>query len=239
MRKRFTVSFGALAAMAVVSLVSAPLRPGSSDRRHTIRRRLDGTTNSWVFPICKVCGPSTICGVPMQRPEEFGERRLLNDKEFAEREAQNQVARDRGQPGAFRNEMGTRSFRQTSLVIAPANGRTPPLTPEADRKFAQIRDRRGAAPASWEDRSLCRPLPAAYSASILPAFTATACVSSRHRTISSSATRWCMTHASFPWTAARTSAPAFVSTWAMRVDAGKATLWSSSRPTSTTRLPSA
>ncbi|MGH9146173.1 MAG: hypothetical protein ACRD1Q_05650 [Vicinamibacterales bacterium] len=159
MRKRFIVSFGTLAAaMAVVSLVSAPLfaqAPTTAGARAT-----EGWTaprTPWGVPDLQgVWTSDDMRGVPMQRPEEFGERRLLNDKEFAEREAQNQVARDReaNRVGAFRNEMGTRSFRQTSLVIAPANGRTPPLTSEADRKSAAIRERRGAAPASWEDRSL-------------------------------------------------------------------------------------
>jgi hypothetical protein len=159
MRKRFPVSLGALgAAMVVVSLASVPLAGQAPTAAGT--KTADGWTGAktpWGAPDLQgVWTSDDMRGVPMQRPEEFGERRFLNDKEFSDREAQNQVARDReaNRVGAFRNEMGTRSFRQTSLVIAPANGRTPALTPDADRKSAEIRERRGAAPASWEDRSL-------------------------------------------------------------------------------------
>ncbi|HEY7444319.1 MAG TPA: hypothetical protein VH701_17950 [Vicinamibacterales bacterium] len=158
MRKRFPVSLGALAAaMVVVSLASVPLAGQDSAAAGTKTGAWTAPRTPWGVPDLQgVWTSDDMRGVPMQRPEQFGERRLLNDKEFAEREAQNQVARDReaNRVGAFRNEMGTRSFRQTSLVIAPANGRTPALTPEADLKAAAIRARRGAAPASWEDRSL-------------------------------------------------------------------------------------
>jgi hypothetical protein len=158
MMKRFPESLGTLAAIFLVSLASGLLAaqaPTAADARPP-----EGWTaprTPWGVPDLQgVWTSDDMRGVPMQRPAVFGERRFLNDKEFADREAQNQVAREReaNRVGAFRNEMGTRSFRQTSLVIAPANGQTPPLTPEADRKSAEIRSRRGAAPESWEDRSL-------------------------------------------------------------------------------------
>jgi hypothetical protein len=155
MRKRFLVliTLGAV----VVSLASASIFAQTPTTAAETKAPWTVPRTPWGVPDLQgVWTSDDMRGVPMQRPEEFGERRLLNDKEFQEREAQNQIARERelNRVGAFRNEMGTRSFRQTSLVIAPANGRTPPLTAEADRKAAAIRERRGAAPASWEDRSL-------------------------------------------------------------------------------------
>ena len=49
---------------------------------------------------------------------------------------------------------GSRTFRQTSRVIEPADGRIPPITPEAQRRVAMRQAQRSNAPSSWEDRSL-------------------------------------------------------------------------------------
>src|SRR4029079_17327520 len=76
--------------------------------------------------------------VPMQRPAQFGERRLLTDEEFAERKRRDDETRGdtRAGAGTFVGEVGTRTVRQTSLVIDPPDGRTPPLTAEAQAKVA-------------------------------------------------------------------------------------------------------
>jgi hypothetical protein len=94
-------------------------------------------------------------GVPMQRTEEFAGRTELSDEEFAKRAAANQDTRTRelNRVGAFRNDVGTRTFRQTSLVVEPADGRIPPLTPEAQQRTAQVAATRRLAPGSWTDRS--------------------------------------------------------------------------------------
>jgi hypothetical protein len=94
-------------------------------------------------------------GVPTQRPDEFAGRTELSDEEFARRAAANQDARTRelNRVGAFRNDVGTRTFRQTSLVVEPADGRIPPLTPDAQLRTAQVAATRRSAPGSWTDRS--------------------------------------------------------------------------------------
>lgn len=96
-------------------------------------------------------------GVPLQRPEEFGERLFLTDEEFAEREQNNneQVARLDEGGTAFLAERGIRSFRQTSLIVDPPNGRMPALTAEG-QAIEDARPPRGQEPppASWLDRSL-------------------------------------------------------------------------------------
>jgi hypothetical protein len=90
-------------------------------------------------------------GVPFERPERFGDRLELTDEEFAERQAQaaKQLASDNAEfdvetantanagsvgsatsPPPHWLERGTPS-RRTSLVIAPANGRIPPMTDAA------------------------------------------------------------------------------------------------------------
>jgi hypothetical protein len=94
-------------------------------------------TGSW--PIDK------LNGTPVQRPESFGDRRFLSDEEFAER-----VERLRGLNARYDEEIATNKMgighwaemgqpnRLTSLIIEPANGRLPPLTPEGERRSAAM-----------------------------------------------------------------------------------------------------
>jgi hypothetical protein len=94
-------------------------------------------------------------GVPVQRPDEFAGRAELSDEEFAKRVAANDEARTRelNRVGAFRNDVGTRTFRQTSLVVEPSDGKLP-LTPEAQREVNRRQVQRSNPPATWTDRSL-------------------------------------------------------------------------------------
>ena len=110
-------------------------------------------------------------GIPLQRPEEFGTRAELTDEEFAERQRGNdaQVERLREGGTAFLAERGVRTFRQTSLVVDPPNGRIPPLTASGQERTDAQNARRRAAPSSWEDRSLYdRCLTRGVVGSILP-----------------------------------------------------------------------
>jgi hypothetical protein len=68
----------------------------------------------------------------------------MTDEEFANRAKQRATARDvdNARTGTFRNEEGTRSFSYTSMVIEPADGRVPAITPEARaRRRPATRDR--------------------------------------------------------------------------------------------------
>jgi hypothetical protein len=75
-------------------------------------------------------------GVPMSRPQQFGDRRYLTDAEFAERAKQRSNARDidNARTGTFRNEEGSRDFSYTSMVIDPPDGRVPALTAAAQAR---------------------------------------------------------------------------------------------------------
>jgi hypothetical protein len=83
-------------------------------------------------------------GIPRERPEKFGTRALLTDEEFAEAQKADEARRKAAEnaTGAFRNDGAykTRSYRQTSLVIEPADGRTPAFTADAQKRAAP-RDR--------------------------------------------------------------------------------------------------
>jgi hypothetical protein len=94
--------------------------------------------------------------VPMQRPPEFAGRDLLTDAEFAERSRRDDETRSdtKNAAGTFVGEVGSRTFRQTSLVVDPPDGRIPPGTPEAQRRTVAIAVERSRLPLSWEDRSI-------------------------------------------------------------------------------------
>jgi len=96
-------------------------------------------------------------GVSLQRPEEFGDRLYLTDEEFAAREAKNntEVARLEAGGTPFLAERGVRSFRQTSMIVDPPNGRMPELTAQG-KAIQAAQPARGEAPppASWLDLRL-------------------------------------------------------------------------------------
>jgi hypothetical protein len=95
--------------------------------------------------------------VPLQRAPEFGERRLLSDQEYADRKRRDDETRGdvRVAAGTFVGEVGSRTHRQTSLVVEPANGRVPARTPAADQRMAAINKAvNPLLPLTWEDRSL-------------------------------------------------------------------------------------
>ena len=95
--------------------------------------------------------------VPLQRPAELGERRTLTDEEFAARKQRDDETRGdvKVAAGTFVGEVGTRSLRQTSLVVSPANGRVPARTPAAEQRMAAIaKGVNPLLPRTWEDRSL-------------------------------------------------------------------------------------
>jgi hypothetical protein len=119
-----------------------------------------------------------LVGVPMQRPANFGTRNVLTDEEFKQREAQaaQQAARDEAEfdldaaaktpggdvggpvsPPPHWLERG-RPQRIASLIVDPPDGRTPPLTAEAQARnqaaqAARKQSQRGPAD-SYTDRSL-------------------------------------------------------------------------------------
>jgi len=125
-------------------------------------------------------------GVPFERPPQFGERALLTDEEFANRDKANaeQLAKDNSerpetvfeQDEAANNaprhwlERGTKLSHASSLVIDPPNGRLPALTADGQRRQAQNRARfarqnEAAEFHSYYDRCITRGV----IGSILPA----------------------------------------------------------------------
>jgi hypothetical protein len=119
---------------------------------------------------------------PLERPVEFANKPFLSDEEFA---AVNQRVVDRrntdqapraGDPGTYNEfwwERGT-LLKQTAIIIEPADGKVPALTPEGRKRAdAYSAARKGRGPTdSWEDRNLHErcllyhgvpPLPTGYN----------------------------------------------------------------------------
>jgi hypothetical protein len=110
-------------------------------------------------------------GVPMARPAQYGNRAYLSDEEFAKRARDRANARviDDARTGTFRNEEGSREFSYTSMVIEPADGRIPALTPAAAARRS-TRDQGSFGMGPWEkvqdfslyDRCITRGNPGSY-----------------------------------------------------------------------------
>src|SRR3954462_10306490 len=111
-------------------------------------------------------------GVPMQRPLTQGERATLTDEEFAKKQekAKKQAQADAESSAASDSRVGIgppsywtergKPTRQTSLIVDPANGRLPELTPEAVKYRKEARNGKGLPGAwngsadSWEDLNI-------------------------------------------------------------------------------------
>jgi hypothetical protein len=94
-----------------------------------------------------------LTGTPLQRPAQFGDRELLTDEEFAEREARLAAQAARYDNEQATNKMGMGHWaetgepnRRTSLIVDPPDGRIPPLTAEGQAIADAMR-------SSWHDIS--------------------------------------------------------------------------------------
>jgi hypothetical protein len=89
--------------------------------------------------------------IPMSRPPQFGDRLYLDDKEFADRQAQIERGVKQSENEAtstFRFDFARRAFRQTSLVVDPPNGRVPNINVAA-RSRVMPRGTFGNGPLDW------------------------------------------------------------------------------------------
>ncbi len=93
---------------------------------------------SWGDPDLQgVWSSDDTAGIPMQRPEKYGDRLYLNEEEYADRAKQVErgVARAENEAtSSFRSDFARRAFQQTSLIVDPADGRTPTYTPEGMKR---------------------------------------------------------------------------------------------------------
>jgi hypothetical protein len=136
-------------ALAAIALATAPHAAQSQTTAARATRPAARTfavpKTPWGDPdIQGVWTSDSVRGIPTQRPAELAGKAQLSEEEFkakVERDTRTRTTAEQAE-GAFRNDGAwlLRSFNQTSLITDPADGRFPPLTPEAQKRAAP-RDR--------------------------------------------------------------------------------------------------
>jgi len=126
---------GALALSAIVA-AQGPAPASRSTSGVTASKPWTPPRTPWGDPDLQGLWPSTdMQGTPYERPPELAGRTELTDKEYADRLAAAQAQVRRGGWG----ERQANPSRQASLVVEPADGKLPPLTPEGERRFQVAR----------------------------------------------------------------------------------------------------
>jgi len=143
---KFTRMFAAasLAAMAFAALpAQAQDVPADLTTMPAVPTDFSPPRTSWGDPDFRGTFPiDNIASLPMNRPARFGDRFWLTEEEYAERQAQ---ANGSDARYAAEDESGTigmghwvesdASGRRTSLLVSPANGQLPAMTPEAQALY--------------------------------------------------------------------------------------------------------
>ena len=152
MRSRYLVATLVLLVAVVLPMTAAAQTSASSNDKAA--KPWTAPRTPWGDPDIQGLWPANdMQGTPYERPESFGTRATLNDKEFAERQAarERQIKAD-GEvfvPQGQRTGIGGPSHwsagergnpqRQASLVIDPPNGRIPAMTEEGKKLFDRAR----------------------------------------------------------------------------------------------------
>jgi hypothetical protein len=80
-----------------------------------------------------------LIATPFQRPEKYGDRRLMTDEEYAAAQKSAQARNQRFESGAIpQADSGTAVLRLTSLLSDPPNGRFPALTPKGKELYEKM-----------------------------------------------------------------------------------------------------
>jgi len=136
-----------LAAVSLASLSSGPAAaqavPADLTTMPPVPTDYQPKKTEWGDPDLRGTWPiDNIASLPMNRPANFGDRFWLTEEEFAARQAQanrSDEAYD-AEDKAGRIGMGhwvesDASGRRTSLLVSPADGKLPPMTPQAEALY--------------------------------------------------------------------------------------------------------
>jgi hypothetical protein len=145
------IGFAGLA-VAPASAQTATETQGTAAKAPAQARRADTSKTPWTAPktawgdpdLSGVWTSDSVRGIPTERPEQLAGKAVLSDEEYAAKVKRDEQTRTQAEnaEGAFRNDGAWihKSFRQTSLIVEPADGRRPPLTADAQKRAAP-RDR--------------------------------------------------------------------------------------------------
>jgi hypothetical protein len=131
----FSVILAAAPPGEVRARQAAPAGPAASAKPYV------GPKTPWGDPdFSGVWTSDAAIGIPMQRPDQFGGRAELNDEEFQAKLTRDARTRQLAENaiGSFRNDNAwlVKSFRQTSLIVDPPDGKLPAVTPSAEARRA-------------------------------------------------------------------------------------------------------
>ena len=133
---------GLVAAISLMAIPAAGQSPAAS-RTGTASKAASGSgpRTPWGDPDLQgTWSGDSAQAIPMQRPAQFAGRADLSDEELKAKVERDTATRKRAQgaSGSFAGDGAwlDKTFRQTSLIVEPADGILPPLTPEAERKRA-------------------------------------------------------------------------------------------------------
>jgi hypothetical protein len=149
--RRLVGIFGILAAFIMSSLTTSIVSGQSAPAPPLVVTAYNGTTPDKPFTAPKtpwgdpdlqgVWSSDDTQGIPMQRAQNISGL-YQADEQWAARQKQTQqgIQNALNAIGTFRGVYARRSFRQTSLIVDPADGRQPAITPAAEKRRAS-RDR--------------------------------------------------------------------------------------------------
>jgi hypothetical protein len=144
---RTTVAGALLAAVSLTSLTAGPAAAQQVPADLTVMPPVPTDyvpkKTAWGDPDLRGTWPiDNIASLPMNRPANFGDRFWLTDEEYAARQAQANrsdeayAAEDRaGRIGMGHWVESDASGRRTSLLVDPADGKLPALTPQAEALY--------------------------------------------------------------------------------------------------------
>jgi hypothetical protein len=148
-RRRIVVASAALALMIAWSPRRADAQPAATTpaARPPAARQDAARPSTWKQPMTPWGEPDLrgtwplnhLISTPFQRPERFGDRRLLTDEEFTAAQKSAEDRNTRFQSGAIPQADAGAATRLTSLMVDPPNGRFPELTARGKQLYAQMR----------------------------------------------------------------------------------------------------
>jgi hypothetical protein len=137
-------------ALAIAALASLPLFGQGTSPPLVVTAYNNGPATNYSVPktpwgdpdLQGVWSSDDTSGIPMSRPVDLGNNLYQSDEQWAARQKQTKqgIQNALNAIGTFRGDYARRSFRQTSIIVDPPDGRIPAFTPAAEKRRAP-RDR--------------------------------------------------------------------------------------------------